>query len=116
MNPLSPAEMVIDHSVIADLFGRPDAIERNVEIEYQRNGDTLRARFSGDNSALDTLVACWMALAEELRRDPPAADPRAFIRDVTEQTVQQTLASASTSGELVGLAEELGKAIRKLRL
>ena len=39
INPLSPAEMVIDHSVIADLFGRPDAIERNVEIEYQRNGE-----------------------------------------------------------------------------
>ncbi|WP_402842845.1 aconitate hydratase AcnA [Microbacterium sp. GXS0129] len=39
INPLSPAEMVIDHSVIADLFGRPDAIERNVEIEYERNGE-----------------------------------------------------------------------------
>ena len=47
--------------------------EPTFRIEYQRNGDTLRARFSGDNSALDTLVACWMALAEELRRDPPAA-------------------------------------------
>ncbi len=39
INPLAPAEMVIDHSVIADLFGRPDAIERNVEIEYERNGE-----------------------------------------------------------------------------
>ena len=39
LNPLSPAEMVIVHSVIADLFGRPDAIERNVEIEYERNGE-----------------------------------------------------------------------------
>jgi len=39
INPLSPAEMVIDHSVIADLFGRPDALERNVEIEYERNGE-----------------------------------------------------------------------------
>ncbi|WP_068825741.1 methyl-accepting chemotaxis protein [Pseudomonas sp. BMS12] len=38
------------------------------------------------------------------------------IRDVTEQTVQQTLASASTSAELVGLADDLGKAIRKLKL
>ena len=33
----SPAELVIDHSVIIDVFGRPDAFERNVEIEYQRN-------------------------------------------------------------------------------
>ena len=39
INPLAPAELVIDHSVIADLFGRPDAFERNVEIEYQRNGE-----------------------------------------------------------------------------
>ena len=39
INPLSPAEMVIDHSVIADLFGTPNALERNVEIEYERNGE-----------------------------------------------------------------------------
>jgi aconitate hydratase len=37
INPLAPAEMVIDHSVIADVFGSPDAFERNVEIEYERN-------------------------------------------------------------------------------
>jgi aconitate hydratase len=37
INPLAPAEMVIDHSVIADVYGRPDAFERNVELEYQRN-------------------------------------------------------------------------------
>ena len=39
INPLAPAEMVIDHSVIADVAGRPDAFERNVELEYQRNGE-----------------------------------------------------------------------------
>jgi aconitate hydratase len=39
VNPLAPAELVIDHSVIADVFGRPDAFERNVELEYQRNGE-----------------------------------------------------------------------------
>ncbi|WP_110588876.1 aconitate hydratase AcnA [Microbacterium suaedae] len=39
INPLAPAEMVIDHSVIADLFGRADAYERNTEIEYERNGE-----------------------------------------------------------------------------
>ncbi|WP_246136425.1 aconitate hydratase AcnA [Leekyejoonella antrihumi] len=37
INPLAPAEMVIDHSVIIDVFGRPDAFEKNVEIEYTRN-------------------------------------------------------------------------------
>ncbi|MGA7051680.1 MAG: aconitate hydratase [Mycobacterium sp.] len=39
VNPLAPADLVIDHSVIADLFGTADAFERNVEIEYERNGE-----------------------------------------------------------------------------
>ena len=39
VNPLSPAELVIDHSVIADLFGQPDSFARNVDIEYERNGE-----------------------------------------------------------------------------
>jgi aconitate hydratase len=37
INPLAPAELVIDHSVIADVFGTADAFSRNVEIEYSRN-------------------------------------------------------------------------------
>jgi aconitate hydratase len=37
INPLAPAELVIDHSVIADVFGTANAFERNVEIEYDRN-------------------------------------------------------------------------------
>jgi aconitate hydratase len=37
INPLAPAELVIDHSVIADVFGTPEAFLRNVEIEYERN-------------------------------------------------------------------------------
>ncbi|MBF4614467.1 aconitate hydratase [Curtobacterium sp. VKM Ac-1376] len=39
INPLSPAEMVIDHSVIADLFGSTDALQRNTDLEYERNGE-----------------------------------------------------------------------------
>ena len=39
INPLAPAELVIDHSVIADLFGTENAFERNVELEYERNGE-----------------------------------------------------------------------------
>jgi len=37
VNPLSPAEMVIDHSVIAEVFGTPNAFAQNTEIEYRRN-------------------------------------------------------------------------------
>jgi aconitate hydratase len=39
VNPLAPAEMVIDHSVIVDVFGNAGAFERNVDIEYARNGE-----------------------------------------------------------------------------
>jgi aconitate hydratase len=42
VNPLAPAELVIDHSVIADVFGRPDAFEKNTDIEYQRNHERYR--------------------------------------------------------------------------
>ncbi|WP_309235016.1 aconitate hydratase AcnA [Streptomyces lunaelactis] len=37
INPLAPAELVIDHSVIADKFGTSDAFAQNVELEYGRN-------------------------------------------------------------------------------
>ncbi|MBW3640316.1 MAG: aconitate hydratase AcnA, partial [Actinobacteria bacterium] len=37
INPLAPAELVIDHSVIADFFARPDALELNGALEYDRN-------------------------------------------------------------------------------
>jgi aconitate hydratase len=42
VNPLAPAELVIDHSVIADVFGRPDSFEKNTDIEYQRNHERYR--------------------------------------------------------------------------
>ncbi len=39
VSPLRPAELIIDHSVIADYFGRPDALERNIDLEYRRNAE-----------------------------------------------------------------------------
>ncbi|RAE41497.1 aconitate hydratase, partial [Burkholderia multivorans] len=39
VNPLAPAGLVIDHSVQIDAFGTADAIERNMDIEYERNGE-----------------------------------------------------------------------------
>ena len=39
INPLNPAEMVIDHSVQIDNFGTADALSKNMDIEYQRNGE-----------------------------------------------------------------------------
>ena len=42
INPLIPAELVIDHSVVADVYGSPDAFSRNVEIEFQRNHERFQ--------------------------------------------------------------------------
>lgn len=42
INPLVPVDLVIDHSVIVDEFGSPMAFARNVELEYQRNGERYR--------------------------------------------------------------------------
>lgn len=42
VSPQIAAELVIDHSVIVDVFGTPDAYERNVDIEYQRNAERYR--------------------------------------------------------------------------
>jgi aconitate hydratase len=37
INPLNPVDLVIDHSVMVDYFGTPDAFKKNVEVEFQRN-------------------------------------------------------------------------------
>ncbi|HKS49089.1 MAG TPA: aconitate hydratase AcnA [Amycolatopsis sp.] len=50
VNPLAPAELVIDHSVIIDVFGRADAFERNVEIEYERNRERYQFLRWGQNA------------------------------------------------------------------
>ena len=42
VNPRIPAELVIDHSVIVDIFRSPDAVARNVDIEFQRNSERYR--------------------------------------------------------------------------
>ncbi|ESR25961.1 aconitate hydratase AcnA [Lutibaculum baratangense] len=53
INPLVPVDLVIDHSVIVDEFGNPQAFKRNVELEYKRNGERYRflkwAQSSFDN-------------------------------------------------------------------
>jgi aconitate hydratase len=54
VNPLIPAELVIDHSIIADVYGTPDAFTRNAELEFQRNEERYRFLRWGQG-AFDTL-------------------------------------------------------------
>ncbi|RNC96790.1 MAG: aconitate hydratase AcnA [Oricola sp.] len=50
INPLVPVDLVIDHSVIVDEFGNPNAFARNVELEYERNGERYRFLKWGQNA------------------------------------------------------------------
>ncbi len=54
VNPLIPAELVIDHSVIADVYGTADAFTRNADLEFQRNEERYRFLRWGQG-AFDTL-------------------------------------------------------------
>src|SRR5438445_1963866 len=50
INPLVPTELVIDHSVIVDVFGAPDAFERNAELEFERNQERYQFLRWGQNA------------------------------------------------------------------
>jgi aconitate hydratase len=50
INPLIPVDLVIDHSVQVDLFNAPDALEKNVELEYQRNRERYEFLRWGQNA------------------------------------------------------------------
>ncbi|MGH3681229.1 MAG: aconitate hydratase, partial [Natronosporangium sp.] len=56
VNPLAPAQLVIDHSVVADVFGRPDAFARNVELEYERNQERYQLLRWGQNALAELKV------------------------------------------------------------
>ncbi len=50
INPLSPVDLVIDHSVMVDVYGSADAFKKNVEIEYSRNGERYAFMRWGQNA------------------------------------------------------------------
>ena len=56
INPLIPAELVIDHSVIADVFARPDAFGINAELEFERNQERYQLLRWAQQSFDDFLV------------------------------------------------------------
>jgi aconitate hydratase len=50
INPLVPTELVIDHSVIVDVFGAPEAFQRNAELEFERNEERYQFLRWGQNA------------------------------------------------------------------
>ena len=85
INPLAPAEMVIDHSVIVDVFGRADAFERNVEIEYQRNGERYQFLRWGQSAFNDFKVV------------PPGTG---IVHQVNIEHLARTVMTREVDGEL----------------
>ncbi|MEO8907980.1 MAG: aconitate hydratase AcnA [Microbacteriaceae bacterium] len=83
INPLIPSELVIDHSVIADVFGTPDAFQRNSQYEFDRNRERYQLLRWGQHAFDDFLVVppdtgiCHQVNLEYLSRvvfTKPAAD------------------------------------------
>ncbi|MCW2797787.1 aconitate hydratase [Nocardioides sp.] len=86
INPLAPAEMVIDHSVIADVFGTPEAFERNVEIEYERNRERYQFLRWGQGAFDDFKVV------------PPGTG---IVHQVNIEHLARTIFTREVDGELL---------------
>ena len=86
INPLAPAEMVIDHSVIADVFGSPEAFGRNVEIEYERNRERYQFLRWGQTAFSDFKVV------------PPGTG---IVHQVNIEHLARTVFTREVDGELL---------------
>ena len=66
VNPLIPVDLVIDHSVMVDVYARPDALQRNVDIEFERNGERYRS-CAGASRRSTISASCRPAPASAIR-------------------------------------------------
>lgn len=85
INPLAPAELVIDHSVQIDVAGSPDAFERNVEFEYQRNEERYQFLRWGQTAFDDFKVV------------PPGTG---IVHQVNIEYLARTVMAREVAGEL----------------
>ncbi|MEY4980743.1 MAG: hypothetical protein RL174_81 [Actinomycetota bacterium] len=85
INPLAPAELVIDHSVQIDVAGSPDAFERNVEFEYSRNGERYQFLRWGQTAFDDFKVV------------PPGTG---IVHQVNIEYLARTIMAREVDGEL----------------
>ena len=85
INPLAPAEMVIDHSVVIDVAGREDAFERNVELEYERNSERYQ------------FVRCGQTAFDDFKVVPPGTG---IVHQVNIEFLARTVMTREVNGEL----------------
>jgi len=92
VNPLVPVELVIDHSVQVDFFGTPDALQRNTEIEFQRNEERYEFLKWGQNAF------------ENFRVVPPSTG---IIHQVNLEHLSECVPARDVDGELQTFADTL---------
>jgi len=85
INPLAPAELVIDHSVQIDVAGSPDAFEKNVEFEYKRNEERYQFLRWGQTAFDDFKVV------------PPGTG---IVHQVNIEYLARTVMAREVAGEL----------------
>jgi aconitate hydratase len=86
INPLAPAELVIDHSVVIDVAGSKDAFEKNVEYEYQRNAERYQ-------------FLRWGQMAfDDFKVVPPGTG---IVHQVNIEYLARTVMTRTVAGELL---------------
>ncbi len=90
INPLSPAEMVIDHSVVADVFGQPNALELNTNLEYSRNQERYQFLRWGQTAFDDFVVV------------PPGTG---IVHQVNIERLAKVVYTRQIDGELVAFPD-----------
>lgn len=85
INPLVPVDLVIDHSVMVDAYGTPDALEYNMNIEFERNEERYR-------------FLRWAQTAfDNFRAVPPATG---IVHQVNLEYLASVAATRTVNGEL----------------
>ncbi len=92
INPLVPVDLVIDHSVQVDAFGSADALSKNVEIEFARNGERYRFLKWGQKSF------------RQFRAVPPATG---IVHQVNLEYLASVVATRSIDGRTIALPDSV---------
>ncbi|MGG4555270.1 aconitate hydratase AcnA [Paenibacillus humicus] len=92
INPLVPVDLVIDHSVMVDAFGTPDALEYNMKVEFERNEERYR-------------FLRWAQTAfNNFRAVPPATG---IVHQVNLEYLASVAATKTVDGETVVFPDSL---------
>ncbi len=92
VNPLVPVDLVIDHSVMVDFSGTPEALQQNVEVEFERNGERYAFLRWGQEAF------------QNFRVVPPGAG---ICHQVNLEYVSQVVWTAESAGETFAYPDTL---------